>query len=214
MKTFRISKLVCFVIGAASLLVFKDFFVENLKWFIGGLMVLYGALGFTEIALKKTGLFYKSESFLFNSLEIVIGATILIFIEEFPTVCIVWAAWSIFRESIEIKEILDGELHPVLAVISAIESIVVIVFSVMLIDDPGHHHALIHTYLLCAELVLAGLIPVVNGAIFKEHGEHNKEETPVEVKAIGENADTTEPPATENAVKEDATQEKETVVTE
>ena len=93
MKTFKISKLVCFVIGAVLLLVFKDFFVENLKWFIGGLMILYGALGFTEIALKKTGMFYKSESFLFNSLEIVIGATILIFIEEFPTVCIVWAAW-------------------------------------------------------------------------------------------------------------------------
>lgn len=210
MKTFKISKLVCFVIGAVLLLVFKDFFVENLKWFIGGLMILYGALGFTEIALKKTGMFYKSESFLFNSLEIVIGATILIFIEEFPTVCIVWAAWSIFRESIEIKEIIDGELHPVLAVISAIESIVVIVFSVMLIDDPGHHHALIHTYLLCAELVLAGLIPIINETILKKRGKKRVDEAEADVTE----AAASELLTTEKASEEAEPQEDKTAVTE
>lgn len=210
MKIYRISKLVCFVIGAALLPVFKDFFIENLRWFIGGLMVLYGTLGIFETALKKEKPIYRGEGFLFFCLELLMGATVLIFIEEFSTVCVIWAAWSIFRESLEIKEIIDGAFHPALAVISAIESLAVIVLSVMLIDEPGHHHAMIHTYLLCVELVLAVLIPIINRMILKKRGKEHGTET----EAIAESADTPEQPAAVETIEEAAPKEEETVVTE
>ena len=175
MKIFRISKLACFVAGAVALFVFKDCFVENLRWFIGGLMALYGLLGITEIVLEKKRPIYDGHGFLFYAIEIFMGATVLIFVKEYATVCVIWAVWSIFRESIELKEIVDGELHLSLAIVSAIESVAVIVLSVMLITEPGHHHAMIHTYLLCIELILASSVPMLNHYVFKKHGEHHGE---------------------------------------
>ena len=179
MKIFRISKLVCFVAGSVLLFVFKDFFVDNLRWFIGGLMVLYGALGVFNLILEKAKPIYDGNGFLFYFIEILMGSTILILIKEFSTVCIIWAVWSIFRESVELKEILDGELHTALAVLSAIESVAVIVLSIMLITEPGTHHALIHTYLLCVELVLVSSIPIFNHYVLKKHknGGNEHEET-------------------------------------
>lgn len=190
MKTYRISKLVCFIIGAVAILVFTDAFVNLIRWTIGGLMVLYGVLGILETVLKKEKPIYRGEGFIFFCLEIIMGAMVLIFIEEFSIVCVIWAAWSIFRESIEIKEIVDKKLHPVLAAISGIESIAVIVLSIMLIDSPGHHHALIHTYLLCVELFLSAAIPIINESIFKKHGEKHGDGTEGDAPAQSEHEDT------------------------
>ena len=94
--------------------------------------------------------------------------TTLCFIEEYATVCVIWAVWSILRESIELQEIVEGELHPVLGVVSGLESVAVIVLSVMLMIEPGEHHAMIHSYLLCVELVLSAVIPLLNARIKPE----------------------------------------------
>ena len=48
----------------------------------------------------------------------------------------------------------------------------------MLITEPGHHHALIHTYLLCIELILTASIPMMNHYVFKKHGGHSEEKDP------------------------------------
>lgn len=170
----------CFVIGAALIFVFKDFFVDNLRWFIGGLIVLYGSLGIVGDILEKVKPIYDGNGFTFFIVEILIGLTMLIFVKEYSTVCIIWAVWSILRESVELKEIISGELHPLFAVVSGIESIAVIVLSIMLITEPGHHHAVIHTYLLCVELILASAIPVLSHYVLKkrggEHSELSKDE--------------------------------------
>lgn len=178
MKAFRISKLASFIVGAILILIFREFFVEYLRWFIGGLIVLYGLLGMLGIALEKVKPIYDGEGFLFNAVEILIGLTVLIFVKEYSTVCIIWAVWSILRESVELKEIVDGELHMSLAIVSGLESIAIIVLSVMLITEPGHHHALIHTYLLCVELILTASIPMLNHYVFKKHGGHHEEKDP------------------------------------
>ena len=178
MKILRYSKLVCFVIGAVLIFVFRDFFVHNLRWFIGGLMALYGAIGLAEVIIEKEKPIYDRHGFLFYCVEILIGSIVLIFVTEFSTVCIIWAVWSFFRESVELKEIVAGELHPALAVISGAESIAVIVLSVMLLTEPGMHHAMSHTYFLCIELVLASSIPVVNHLVPSKHGgKHDNTET-------------------------------------
>ena len=162
MKAFRLSRLSCFVVGAVLLLVFTEFFLHNLRWFIGGLIVLYGSLGILALLLAKVKPIYEGQGFLFFSVEILLGLITLCFIKEYATVCVIWAVWSIIRESVELEEIVARELHPVLAVISGLESVAVVVLSVMLMIEPGEHHAMIHSYLLVAELILSGLIPVLN----------------------------------------------------
>ena len=168
MKTFRLSRLIVFIICAVLLLVFNEFFLENLRWFIGGLIVLYGTLGILALILAKVKPIYEGQGFLFFAVEILLGLTTLCFIKEYATVCVIWAVWSILRESVELEEIVERELHPSLAVFSGIESVAVIVLSVMLMIEPGEHHAMIHSYLLVVELVLAALIPVINHRLMPE----------------------------------------------
>lgn len=168
MKSFRLTRLIVFIICAVLLLVFNEFFLENLRWFIGGLIVLYGTLGILALILAKVKPIYEGQGFLFFAVEILLGLTTLCFIKEYATVCVIWAVWSILRESVELEEIVERELHPSLAVFSGIESVAVIVLSVMLMIEPGEHHAMIHSYLLVVELVLAALIPVINHRLMPE----------------------------------------------
>ena len=168
MKTFRLSRLICFVVCAVLLLVFNEFFLHNLRWFIGGLIVLYGSLGILALLLAKVKPIYEGQGFLFFAVEILLGLVTLCFIKDYATVCVIWAVWSIIRESVELEEIVARELHPVLAVISGLESVAVVVLSVMLLMEPGEHHAMIHSYLLVVELVLAALIPVINHRLMPE----------------------------------------------
>ena len=170
MKVFRIAKLISFVIGAVLLFIFREYFVHNLRWFIGALIVLYGVLGIVSVVLEKVRPIYEGNGFLFYAVEILIGLTILLFVEEYATVCIVWAVWSILRESVELKEIVAGELHPVLAIVSGVESVAVIVLSILLIREPGLHHAMIHAYLLCVELILTSTVPILKHNVFHRHG--------------------------------------------
>ena len=173
MKAFRLTLLICFVIAAILLLVFNGFFLHNLRWFIGGLIVLYGSLGILALALEKVKPIVEGHGFLFYAVEILLGLTTLCFIEEYATVCVIWAVWSILRESVELQEIVEGELHPILAVTSGLESVAVIVLSVMLMIEPGEHHAMVHSYLLVVELVLTAVIPLLNSRMKpeNEHGE-------------------------------------------
>lgn len=168
MKTFRLSRLICFVVCAVLLLVFNEFFLHNLRWFIGGLIVLYGSLGILALLLAKVKPIYEGQGFLFFAVEILLGLVTLCFIKDYATVCVIWAVWSIIRESVELEEIVARELHPVLAVISGLESVAVVVLSVMLLMEPGEHHAMIHSYLLVVELVFAALIPVINHRLMPE----------------------------------------------
>lgn len=162
MKTFRLSRMIVFIIAAILLLVFNEFFLHNLRCFIGGLIVVYGSLGVLALVLAKKKPVYEGNGFLFFAVEILLGLTTLCFIEDYAAVCVIWAVWSILRESVELEEIVERELHPALAVVSGLESIAVIVHSVTLMIEPDEHHAMIHSYLLCVELVLSGLIPVLN----------------------------------------------------
>ena len=168
MKTFRLSRLICFVVCAVLLLVFNEFFLHNLRWFIGGLIVLYGSLGILALLLAKVKPIYEGQGFLFFAVEILLGLVTLCFIKDYATVCVIWAVWSIIRESVELEEIVARELHPVLAVVSGLESVAVVVLSVMLMMEPGEHHAMIHSYLLVVELILASLIPIINHRLMPE----------------------------------------------
>ena len=165
-------KLAIYVVLAVLVFVFRETLVEYLKYFIGGLMLLYGLEEILfEIVFKDKHFWHKDKIYL-GSIEIVFGTTLLIinlpYEADYEAVCVVWATWSIVREAFEIKELVTEIKSWTLTIISGIESIAVIVLSVMLILEPGEHHAMIHMYLLLAELVLTPLIPMLDEIILEK----------------------------------------------
>lgn len=161
-------KLTIFVALAIVVGILADKLVEHLKPFIGSLMVLYGLEEILfECIYDRKHLLHRSKVYL-GLVEVTLGLFTLIANVEYASVCVIWATWSIMRESYEIKEILGEIKSWIPRIISGVESIVVIVFSLMLILEPGHHHALTHMYLLIAELILAPAIPLIDELIAKK----------------------------------------------
>ena len=149
--------------------------IEILRYFIGGLMIFYGV---EEIILTvfKNKKHYSVHSLYWNLIEIVIGITLIVFIETgetsvtYAVVCVAWAIWSILRESRELveatEELKENKLITckIVAIVNLLESLTVIALSLTMIIEPGEHHAKIHLYLLAVELFTKVLFPIINYA--------------------------------------------------
>ena len=170
-------KLIVYVALAICVFIFREKLVEHLKYFIGGLMLLYGLEEILfEIVFRDKHFWHKDKIYL-GIIEITFGITLLVinlpYEADYEAVCVVWATWSIVRESFEIKELVTEIKSWTLTFLSGAESIAVIVFSVMLILEPGEHHAMIHIYLLLLELLLTPLIPLLDEILLER--KHKKE---------------------------------------
>ena len=167
---YHFIKLIVCIIVSVLVFIFREELVHfnHLKYFIGALMVAYGL---DEIAFEaychKLHFIHAHKTYL-GIIELVLGAATLFLKLDYEAVCIIWATWSIVRESYEIKELVTEIKSVTLTIISGIESIAVIVLSIMLIAEPGEHHALIHIYLLLFELILTPLVPLVDEIIEKK----------------------------------------------
>lgn len=160
--TYYTIKTIIFTILAILVLVFREKFVEHLPVFIGVLMVLYGIEGvLLELVFHRHHFFNEGKTYL-GFIELLFGIVLLCANFQFEYVCIIWATWTIVRESYEIREVIVEIRSIVPKLISGIESAVVIVLSVMLLLEPGEHHAMIHTYLLVAELILSPLCVLID----------------------------------------------------
>ena len=167
---YHFFKLIICVILTVVVFIFREQLVRlnHLKFFIGALMVAYGL---DEIAFEaychKLHFIHEHKTYL-GLIELVLGVATLILELDYEAVCIIWATWSIVRESYEIKELVTEIKSITLTIVSGIESIAVIILSIMLIAEPGEHHALIHIYLLMIEFVLNPLIPLLDELIEKK----------------------------------------------
>ena len=149
-----IIKFAIFTTLAIFVFIFREKLVENLQPFIGSLMIFYGLEGILyEVLCHRLHFIHSSKSYL-GLIELIFGTVLLIAPLEYSFVCIIWATWSIVRESYELKEVVSDIKTIPPKILSGAESIAVIVLSVMLILEPTEHHALIHMYLLVVELVL------------------------------------------------------------
>ena len=149
-----IVKLAIFTTLAIFVLIFREKLVENLQPFIGSLMIFYGLEGILyEVLCHRLHFIHSGKSYL-GLIELIFGTVLLIAPLEFAYVCVIWATWSIVRESYEIKEVVSDINTIPPKILSGAESVAVIVLSVMLILEPGHHHAEIHMFMLVIELIL------------------------------------------------------------
>lgn len=168
---YLIVKLAIFVVLAVLVFVFREQLVEHLKYFIGGLILLYGVEEILFEVIFHGKNFWKCEKTYLGLVELILGITLFFFPleataeEVVKMTCVIWAAWSIIREAFEIRELIVEIKSVVLTIISGIESVAAIVLSVMLLLEPGEHHAMIHLYLLLAELVLTPLVPLLDEVI-------------------------------------------------
>ncbi len=163
---YLIGKLIIFTILAVFVLIFREKQVEHLKPFIGALMIFYGVEGMLYEALFHREHFFHENKIYLALIELMLGIVLIAAPIEFEYVCIIWATWSIIRESYEIKEVVADMKMITPRILSGVESITVIVFSILLILHPGEHHAIIHMCLLVAELILNPLVVLLDEMIF------------------------------------------------
>ena len=136
------------VVISVFVLIFKDVLIGNIKYFVGAIMVYEGIeeIVLEIIHVKKD--FWKTSKTYQGFIDIIFGIVLLsLFIDpeiEYIVVCVVWASWSIVRESHEIKRIVTDVRCITPRIISGVESVAVIIFSILLILEPGEHHAMIH----------------------------------------------------------------------
>ena len=176
---YYLVKLIIYVALAVCVFIFRDKLVEHLKYFIGGLMTLYGVEEILfEIVFRDKHFWHKDKIYL-GIIELVFGVALLCLDlhdnaeETLIRTCLIWATWSIVRESFEIKELVTEIKSWTLTIISGIESIAVIVLSVRLILNPGEEDAMMHMYLLLLELLLTPLIPLLDEILLER--KHKKE---------------------------------------
>lgn len=175
MKTYGIIRTALYWALAALVIAFVPTLaeIEVLRYFIGGLMVFYGAEEIVITAIKNKK-HYSIHSLYWNIIEVAIGLTLIIFVETgesavvYAVVCVAWAIWSILREARELVEVSE-ELKKnklimcrIVAIVNLLESLTVIALSLTMIIEPGEHHAKIHLYLLAVELFTKVLFPILN----------------------------------------------------
>ena len=175
MKIYRMIRVPLYLALAALVIVFVRELAEirALRFFIGGLMIFYGAEEVILTAVRHAK-HYDINLLYWNVIEIAIGVTIIAFVKTgatdmtYAAVCVAWAIWSILREARELAEVTEELKHKelpicrVVAFANMLESLVVIVFSLMLLARPGEHHAKIHLYLLAVELSTKVLFPLID----------------------------------------------------
>ena len=167
MKAYFSIKFVIFIVFSVLIIVLRDTLLINLKYLVAALLLAFGTenIIFHAIFHKKDCI--RKYQFIYGFIQLILGFTVLFGVESFESVCVIWGVWSISRETFEIHEIAARKVTGIVALVSAIESIVTITFSVMLLNDPTEHHAQIHIYLLIAEFMVTAFSPVVSG--FIEH---------------------------------------------
>ena len=164
MKVHRLIKMVILIAAGVLLFVFAKPLVYDgegklLNGIVGSVIALYGVEGILYPILTKQ--VKKERIMLMSGVINIILAVIMIFLlenhpQELRTVCVLWSVWSIMRESEEIFEKCfdHWKKHPVTSLINLAESIVVIVFSLLLIVAKNHEELLEHTY---AHVILLGV---------------------------------------------------------
>lgn len=170
MKIYNyIRSLLLLVLGLVIILT-KDYLMakegQYLPFIVSFNMLLLGGEAFVIALVKKN---HKDNLFKFvvDSISLLAGLVVLLMpvaIKEkeqlIIVTCYIWGIWAILREVMEVVHLFKHAKHlPITSVLNLLESVVIIIFSVMLLIEPGEHHAATHVIILGIELLLEVLWP-------------------------------------------------------
>ena len=194
-RTIKTVKFISFIIWGILVFIFKDKIAAHeetdpqLSFLVASLMFAYSIFDIADLIEKKKT--FKAHTSFFNCLiQIVFGIIILadpLIRNNYQTVCIIWAVWSICREGQELAEDLERFKEHIPAYLNVVESVIVLVLSFMLIANPHPEHAKLHLILLGFELILGVLFPHIDYFFIKKHEEKEKAlEQKEEVEVVNE----------------------------
>lgn len=163
MKKFKLIK--TFVLIALGILVicFHDVFLKNggeyLNILIGITMILFAINAILEgLIFGKKNIWVKQA--LVSLINLIFGIVTIfvpkVCINPLLLTCILWGVWSILNELQEIIVKIASHIKtaPLISIVNLVESIAVIVFSILLIVEANLHAALVHVIILGIELIL------------------------------------------------------------
>ncbi|MCQ2742776.1 MAG: DUF308 domain-containing protein [Bacilli bacterium] len=183
MKYWKIIKAAIWTVLAVLVLVFRDSVADALIYLVGWLILVYGAEKIIiHFATKKQ--WSGQNLFFWGAVETIIGVVMISSLADvdnsYVIACIIWAIWAMLREALEIQEAINEIVHHEPAFLTIIESVVSIIFSVLLIVSPDKEHAIHHIILLSIELISTGLIFPLERYIYakylKNKGKNKKAE--------------------------------------
>lgn len=174
-KTWKILKIFLYVTISVLILIFAEKLIGNgedgyAHFVVGGIMLVYGIEEIARhLVLKKS--FFEDSCLYWGVIDLLLGLLLVLKVRTPQTVYVTWAIWSILRETEEIREVVELFQERIYAFVNLTESILILVFSVMLIINPTPHHALTHIYLLIMELCVNSISPFVYYIIKKKREE-------------------------------------------
>lgn len=194
-KVWKIVKLITYLTAGCLIMAFSEQIMEYVVMLVGAVMTVYATETIIVSIFKKAVLHEDNE--LFEGLILILLAIVLLFTDKnnLEKVCVIWAIWSIIRETEEIKECLHVIFHknpPIVTktfhFIHCAESALVIVLSLVMLLSPTEKTAHTHVILLGLELILEVAFPVMNAISEKIylHSEKNKKEATATVGASEE----------------------------
>lgn len=120
---------------------------------VGAVVCIYAVEELIVAAAKRT-LFQNPYLLSDGIVQLLVGAILFIVSSDIIKVCLVWGVWSILRESKEFAEAIKNISQKRLGIINAVESVVIILLSFLLVLEPNEEHARLHMFLLAAELAI------------------------------------------------------------
>lgn len=168
MKILNLIKTLVFAIAGILTICFHDFLFEiidcNLNIFVGAIIVLFSIEPIILLFVKNerheflSNLLKGSLTFCFGLLMMLLVKTIS---SQILLACVIWGVWSILRELEEIRSNISKKIKttPVCALLNILESVAVIVLTIIFIVGHNPQGVNFHLYILGVELVLESLWP-------------------------------------------------------
>lgn len=186
MKKWQIIKTVLYFLLAVLVGVFFNVLLDNVRYVVGPLMIVYGLESIVvHLALKKK---FSEENECFRGVfEVMLGVLLLLSKEiSYESACIIWAIWSIFRETRELEEIFKRIEHKIPVIVDLAESVFSIIISILLILNPEEYHIAIHAVFLIVELISTVSLPYFRSYYIKRNGKLKPDELKAELNSSAE----------------------------
>lgn len=166
MKPWLAVKTAIYALAGILVLIFNNQLMGYVGYLVGSTVMLFGVNIVIISLLEKK--YFGNESIFFGAImHFIIGAILFIVAGDIVKICVVWAVWSILREEKELTQAVSRLMQKKPGLINAAESVLIMVFSLIMVVNPSERHAHFHVYLLGIELILEVMFPFANFFIDK-----------------------------------------------
>ena len=156
-KYWFIPKAVLYIAAAVVILILHEQVMPYVGYLVGGVVLVYALEELVFSWIEKDW-----KAFSEAVVQLILAGLLFATSHNLVSVCTIWGVWSIIREVREMTGALQEIRKDRSGIVNIIESVVMIVLSVMMIVAPTYRHAHTHVILLAIELILEIVFPLVS----------------------------------------------------